>query len=455
MEEKVSSGDQNHPIAKTAVSVDVVDEDVVAASFVLTPRRAVVERGRARDDEDDDDARTRAGCAAGAARAENAAMTARAREWGASETRRRPRGVYPSDNWRWRGRDSQLRTSASLITSRAPSRPRVPATTTSSMTSTATLATTRHAARARARSIRRAPPRAMRAPRRPSRSTVLVRAAPSGERDADGNEDVGAGLKAVWYGAEAMGKMVGAVKSKDESSATSRASASSASAASSAATVDRERAIALLREDYDSSYFVSGVGELAAYAPDCEFSDPFVAFKGVDRFKQNVGNLGGMMRDVDLKITGWEESESDLVTSWRFSCVLDLPWKPKLAAAGGTTHVFDPDTGKVVKHIERWDVEPKKVVKQLLSPSSKIPENRAQVFMFSLSDGDYLGMWLAVTPAVIKFTAPWVGVSLLAKVAGLSAEGTFVGGMDSVAWWLLVAAVVGEGARFFKGIIGS
>ena len=93
MEEKVSSGDQNHPIAKTAVSVDVVDEDVVAASFVLTPRRAVVERGRARDDEDDDDARTRAGCAAGAARAENAAMTARAREWGASETRRRPRGV--------------------------------------------------------------------------------------------------------------------------------------------------------------------------------------------------------------------------------------------------------------------------------------------------------------------------------------------------------------------------
>ena len=64
-------------------------------------------------------------------------------------------------------------------------------------------------------------------------------------------------------------------------------------------------------------------------------------------------------------------------------------------------------------------------------------------------------MWLAVTPAVIKLTAPWVGVSLLAKVAGMSAEGTFVGGMDSVAWWLLVAAVVGEGARFFKGIIGS
>ena len=42
--------------------------------------------------------------------------------------------------------------------------------------------------------------------------------------------------------------------------------------------------------------------------------------------------------------------------------VHQLPWRPRLAAAGGTTHVFDADSGKVVKHIERWDVEPGKVV---------------------------------------------------------------------------------------------
>lgn len=36
-------------------------------------------------------------------------------------------------------------------------------------------------------------------------------------------------------------------------------------------------------------------GSMSAYAPDCEFSDPFVSFKGTTRFQQNVGNLGGLM----------------------------------------------------------------------------------------------------------------------------------------------------------------
>ncbi len=40
-------------------------------------------------------------------------------------------------------------------------------------------------------------------------------------------------------------------------------------------------------------------------------------------------------------ITGWTEGERELVTKWRFSAILDLPWRPRLAAAGGTTHVFD------------------------------------------------------------------------------------------------------------------
>lgn len=42
-------------------------------------------------------------------------------------------------------------------------------------------------------------------------------------------------------------------------------------------------------------YFHQLQGDMLAYAPDCEFSDPFVAFKGTKRFQQNVGNLGGLM----------------------------------------------------------------------------------------------------------------------------------------------------------------
>eukprot|EP00983_Pelagomonas_calceolata_P072532 1151760-Pelagomonas_calceolata.AAC.10 len=56
--------------------------------------------------------------------------------------------------------------------------------------------------------------------------------------------------------------------------------------------------------DYAKNYFVSGAGEMAAYAEDCVFADPFVAFPailflpalaGTKRFKQNVSNLGGQM----------------------------------------------------------------------------------------------------------------------------------------------------------------
>ena len=288
---------------------------------------------------------------------------------------------------------------------------------------------------------------------------AVVRAASSEDvaKGTGGEEDVGAGLKAVWYGAEAVGKVVGMTKEKDESGASASASASSSAAAAAAAAggkLEREQVLTLLKEDYDSNYFVSGVGELAAYVPDCEFADPFVSFNGVDRFKQNVSNLGGMMEDIDLKITQWEENDDSLVTSWRFSCILDLPWRPKLAAAGGTTHVFDADN-RVVKHIERWDVQPKKVVQQLLLPSSKMPENRVEVFMFALSDGDALGMWLALSPPILRLTAPWVAVSLVSKVCGLSAEGTPLGAVDSLAFYLLLLAAAGEVTRFFKGIIGS
>jgi hypothetical protein len=40
-------------------------------------------------------------------------------------------------------------------------------------------------------------------------------------------------------------------------------------------------------------------------------------------------------RNVSVDVTGWEELEDfKLKVSWRFQCILDLPWKPVLAAAG-------------------------------------------------------------------------------------------------------------------------
>ena len=58
--------------------------------------------------------------------------------------------------------------------------------------------------------------------------------------------------------------------------------------------MSRAEVIASLREDYNNNYFVSGTGSMEAYEPDCEFADPFASFRGTQRFKKNVGNLGGL-----------------------------------------------------------------------------------------------------------------------------------------------------------------
>ena len=47
-----------------------------------------------------------------------------------------------------------------------------------------------------------------------------------------------------------------------------------------------------IRSDFDDQYFVSGKAAMDVYDPQCEFADPFVSFKGVTRFKENLSNFG-------------------------------------------------------------------------------------------------------------------------------------------------------------------
>lgn len=54
--------------------------------------------------------------------------------------------------------------------------------------------------------------------------------------------------------------------------------------------------------------------------------------------------------------------------------------------------MIDPTIGKVVKHIEAWDVEPKKVIAQLFKPAAKVPTTSAETFFLAASDGDATGV---------------------------------------------------------------
>lgn len=79
--------------------------------------------------------------------------------------------------------------------------------------------------------------------------------------------------------------------------------------------------------------------------------------------------------------------------------------------------VHDQDTNKVVKHIEAWDVEPSRVVKELLKPASKTPQNEWEEFFASLSTGNSQGMWFASSKYVAIAWLPIVVISLATKVA--------------------------------------
>jgi hypothetical protein len=259
-----------------------------------------------------------------------------------------------------------------------------------------------------------------------------------GDRDAR-VADAGLGLKAAWYGAEALGKVVGGTSASAESSGLGIGLGEA---------MDRAAAIAAIREDYDANYFVTGAGAMASYDADCVFADPFVSFSGLERFKQNVGNLGGMMRDVDLKITAFDETDEGVKTEWKFSCVLDLPWRPLLAASGGTTHVLDSRTNKVVKHIERWDVEPSKVLKQLLKPASKIPESQAEVFVMSLGAGDLVGVLGVAAGPLLKFSAPlWLTSAVLRSMTHTESFG-----VENALGWLVCVSLFGQIAKFLRGM---
>jgi len=264
----------------------------------------------------------------------------------------------------------------------------------------------------------------------PTRTSLRIRhilRSTNPKDDEKSTEDPGLGLKSVWIGAEILGNVVGASKGNQPSTSTSGRQQG----------LSREKAIESIREDYDVNYFVSGQGDLSAYDPDCRFADPFASFRGTERFQRNVGNLGGMLQDVKLDISEFSETaDGNLKTKWRFSAILDLPWKPRLAAAGGTLHILDPNTNLVIEHIESWDVKPGAVVKTLLKPSAKIPTSNWDVLFNSIHDGDVAGIWLASSSNVTKVTGAVVALSVVLKLVtgeGLDAWPLAAAGLVAIA----------------------
>ena len=224
-----------------------------------------------------------------------------------------------------------------------------------------------------------------------------------------------------------------------------------AASASDEGPMDLKEAMASVEADYKADYFVSGEGEMRAYAGNCLFTDDFAEFRGTDRFKRNVRNLGALIVPgtlaLDYDLGSGVREDGRVRAEWRFSGVLALPWQPRLAAAGSTTHVFGPD-GRVIEHHERWDSDPRAVVRALLRPAAKEPRNDWERGFLALHRGDWGGAWSAAEGGALLASSPVVALSLAAlALTGEGLPGALPGAAEGLAWLLFAAAACSRTAR--------
>jgi predicted nucleotidyltransferase len=178
--------------------------------------------------------------------------------------------------------------------------------------------------------------------------------------------------RASWYAVEAFGSVFGSKKERSSSAASSNIDLTVAPS-SLKETLER------IQLDNDRSYFLSGEVDKLIYDDDCRFADPFVSFRGRDRFVDNLQNLGSFITKYSAKLLDYnngDDSDEQVKTRLMVKLELNLPWKPVLAWPWGVTYVIDPVTFLVTDHIESWDIEPLEGVKQIFrKPTTQVKED--------------------------------------------------------------------------------
>ena len=205
-----------------------------------------------------------------------------------------------------------------------------------------------------ATALTRAPRGAVR-PVRARTCVPLLKASPP-------DEEASLPTKAVWYATEVFGKAAKLVRGAPPVEEYEVGPPPTSTA----------EAIARLVVDYEGTvddprpYFLTGKMDVALYDVECEFADPFVSFRGRQRFKENLENLaGGFITDSSIRTLDTSSTDTSYTTRLLVRLQLGLPWKPVLAWPWGVEHVFDEQSGLIVQHIERWEVCPAERVTRL------------------------------------------------------------------------------------------
>lgn len=202
---------------------------------------------------------------------------------------------------------------------------------------------------------------------RPKALNFLCSAKNPKPRPAPDSESENALLKLAWYGSELLGIAVSFFRPPLEAGAPLQEP--DGSWVDGSGPVDRTQVVETIKEDFQRSYFVTGNLTTNAYEENCEFADPAGSFRGLRRFKRNCSNFGSLLEKTDMKLTKWEDFEDRGIGHWRFSSVMSFPWRPVLSATGYTEYYFDPQNGRICRHVEHWNVPKMALLKQIFTPS--------------------------------------------------------------------------------------
>jgi len=175
---------------------------------------------------------------------------------------------------------------------------------------------------------------------------------------------------AAWYGVEAFGKIFSSNKSAGTIN-------NNGSIDMTVPPNSLDQTLQRLKLDSERSYFLSGEVDRLIYSENCVFADPFVSFKGRDRFIDNLANLGSFITNYNAKVLNYsvENDGTEVNTRFMVKLELGLPWKPVLAWPWGVQYIIDPDTYLVTEHIESWDIAPLEGVKQIFRKPTVLKSN--------------------------------------------------------------------------------
>jgi hypothetical protein len=130
--------------------------------------------------------------------------------------------------------------------------------------------------------------------------------------------------------------------------------------------------VAKLEEDFQRGYFVTGDLADELYVSDCVFADPTISFEGLELYKSNLQLLIPFLRAPEIRLKRAievvdEEAGSGQATVrayWTLDTGLKLPWKPRVFVNGTTDYSL---VGlRIVRHVERWDIDPREAVLMVL-----------------------------------------------------------------------------------------